>query len=121
VQDIDFSVIAGTLQIMQAIPEARLPNLTRQLQQLQEGSAQLAQAQGHSSYLKLVCLGVRPEFQCKGLGRELLNSALAKAQQEGQLLMADAADSAAIEMLERHDFKKLGSSGLFSQLVWTRL
>lgn len=114
-------MIAGTLQIMQAMPEARLPKLTKQLQQLQEGSAQLAQSQGQYSYLKLVCLGVRPGYQCKGLGRVLLETAVAKAQNEGRLLMADTADPGITQMLERHGFKVLGNSGLFSQLAWARL
>lgn len=119
-QQVDFSVIAGTLQIMQAVPEARLPKLTTQLQQLQEASAQALQAQGHSNYLKLVCLGVRPEFQCKGQGRALLGAAMATAQQQGQVLAADAADLAAVQMLERHGFKALDCSGmLFTQLAWT--
>lgn len=121
VQALDFSVIAGTLQIMQAMPEARLPKLTSQLAQLQQGSARLAQAQGHSSYLKLVCLGVRPASQDKGLGRSLLAAAMDKAQQEGQLLMADAADVGVVQMLERRGFKALGSSGLLSQLAWAPL
>jgi ribosomal protein S18 acetylase RimI-like enzyme len=118
-KDIDFSVIAGTLQIMQTMPEARLPQLTSQLQQLQESSAQAIAGQGHSSYLKLVCLGVRPEFQCKGKGTALLATAMAEAQRQGTMLLADAADMAAVQMLERHGFKALDCSGmLFTQLAW---
>jgi ribosomal protein S18 acetylase RimI-like enzyme len=120
-QTVDFSVIAGTLQILQAMPEARLPKLVQEMQQLQEGSAQAAQKQGHNTYLKLVCLGVRPDSQCKGMGRQLLDVALDRAQQEQQLLMADAADISAVQMLERHGFKSVGSSGLFTQLAWSPL
>jgi ribosomal protein S18 acetylase RimI-like enzyme len=120
-QTVDFGVIAGTLQILQAMPEARLPKLVQELQQLQEGSAQAAQQQGHDSYLKLVCLGVRPDSQCNGMGRQLLDLALDRAQQERQLLMADVADMSAIQMLERHGFNSVGSSGLFTQLAWSPL
>lgn len=103
---------------MQAMPEGRLPQLTRKLQELQAASVQAAQAQGHSTYMKLMCLGVRPEVQGQGLGRALLSSALAAAQREQQLLMADVADAAAQQMLERHGFKSVGSAGLFTHMAW---
>jgi len=115
---LDFTVIAGTLQIMQAMPEGRLPQLTDQMQQLQETALAAGQQQGYSSYLKLMCLGVRPEVQSQGLGRALLAAALARAQQAQQILLADVADAAAVQMLERHGFKSISSCGPFTCLAW---
>jgi ribosomal protein S18 acetylase RimI-like enzyme len=117
----DFSVIAGTLQILQSMPEGRLPQLIRQLQQLQEGTAKAAAAAGHDSYLKLVCLGVRPAVQCQGFGRAVLGLALQQAQAQKQLLMADAAEPSAVQMLQRQGFTTVGSSGLCAQLAWRPL
>lgn len=118
-QDTELSVIAGSLQILHTVPEARLQTLIQQLKQLQEASAQAATDAGHAgSYLKLVCLGVRPDAQGQGLGRALLSAALAQAQQGRQLVCADVADASAVEMLQRHGFKAVGACGLFTQLVW---
>jgi ribosomal protein S18 acetylase RimI-like enzyme len=122
-QGLDFAILPGTLQILQAIPEARLPKLTALLQDLQQHTAaQAAHQAATSGCRKLLCMGVAPGSQGRGTGGELLAAAAAAATEARVPLYADAADEVAVGMLQRRGFKVVGSSTAnCTQLVLTPL
>uniref|UniRef100_A0A383VZM8 N-acetyltransferase domain-containing protein n=1 Tax=Tetradesmus obliquus TaxID=3088 RepID=A0A383VZM8_TETOB len=120
-QQLDFGVIPGTLQMLQAIPQSSLPTMMAAFRILHEAGTAAMHSAGHSHYLKLMLLAARPKAQGNGLGSAVLDAAVAAADGKRLPLYLEAANEELVPMYERYGFKPVGRLDLMTLMVRERL
>jgi ribosomal protein S18 acetylase RimI-like enzyme len=121
-----FSLTPGSLQMLTCIPQDSLPIMMQEVQQVYEaGLAAMQQVSSSSSsnadaaeYLQLAIIGVTPAQQGKGLGRLLLQAAVAVAEQEQLPLLVQAAGDGVAEFYGKSGLTTIGRRGVHPLMLW---
>jgi GNAT superfamily N-acetyltransferase len=119
-----FSLTPGTLQMLTCIPQDSLPIMLQEVQQVYEaGLAAMQQSSSSSNaraaeYLQLAIIGVTPAEQGKGLGRSLVQAAVAVAEQEQLPLLVQAAGDGVAEFYGKVGLQTIGRRGVHPLMMW---
>jgi GNAT superfamily N-acetyltransferase len=120
-----FSLTPGSLQMLTCIPQDSLPIMLQEVQQVYEaGLAAMQHTRSGSGnanaaeYLQLAIIGVTPAQQGKGLGRLLLQAAVAVAQQEQLPLLVQAAGDGVAEFYGKCGLQTIGRRGVHLLMLW---
>jgi len=117
-QDMDFNIIPGSLQMLTAMPEKSMPVVLSQVQQVYETTATAVHAVlPGQSFLQVMLLGVRPANQGRGLGSALLGSVTGAADAAGLPIAVQLTNRDLISFFHKHGFEEIGSPDLLHQVM----
>lgn len=117
-QDLDFTIIPGSLQMLTAMPENSMPVVVSLVQQVCQPTAQAVQAAlPKRPFLQVVLLGVRPADQGRGLGSALLKAVAGTADAAGLPLAVQLLGQDLVPFMQKHGFERIGGQDLLHPVM----